>query len=91
MGSAACGLVAGLIYRIEGPASDRGRPRCPAEAAVEMLRFMVCEGVRWSDLRATHAVSPGPLATRAASSIPDFDALMSRVADGAPSRSRCGA
>jgi enoyl-[acyl-carrier protein] reductase I len=26
-----------------------------------------------------HAVSPGPLATRAASGIPDFDALMERA------------
>jgi enoyl-[acyl-carrier-protein] reductase (NADH) len=28
-----------------------------------------------------HAISPGPLATRAASGIPHFDALMERVAE----------
>ena len=33
-----------------------------------------------------HAISPGPLATRAASGIPDFDALMARVAERAPAR-----
>jgi enoyl-[acyl-carrier protein] reductase I len=33
-----------------------------------------------------HAISPGPLATRAASGIPDFDALMERVAERAPAR-----
>src|SRR5205814_8468652 len=32
------------------------------------------------------AISPGPLATRAASGIPDFDALMERVAERAPAR-----
>ena len=31
-----------------------------------------------------HAISPGPLATRAASGIPDFDVLMARVAERAP-------
>jgi len=33
-----------------------------------------------------HTVGPGPLATRAASGIPDFDALMARVAERAPAR-----
>ena len=33
-----------------------------------------------------HAISPGPLAIRAASGIPDFDALMARVAERAPAR-----
>ena len=33
-----------------------------------------------------HAIRPGPLATRAASGIPDFDALMERVAERAPAR-----
>ena len=33
-----------------------------------------------------HAVSPGPLATRAASGIRDFDELMDRVASQAPVR-----
>ncbi|MBV9376016.1 MAG: SDR family oxidoreductase [Alphaproteobacteria bacterium] len=33
-----------------------------------------------------HAISAGPLATRAASGIPDFDALIERVAERAPAR-----
>jgi enoyl-[acyl-carrier protein] reductase I len=44
--------------------------------AVELRR----KGIR------VHAISPGPLATRAASAIPDFDALMERVAERAPAR-----
>jgi enoyl-[acyl-carrier protein] reductase I len=33
-----------------------------------------------------HAISPSPFSTRAASGIPDFDALMERVAERAPAR-----
>ena len=57
----------------------------PVKAALEAaVRYMAAElgprGIR------VHAVSPGPLATRAASGIPDFDALMDRVAERAPVR-----
>ena len=57
----------------------------PVKAALEAaVRYMAAElgprGIR------VHAVSPGPLATRAASGIPDFDALMDRVAERAPAR-----
>ena len=57
----------------------------PVKAALECaVRYMAVElgpkGIR------VHAVSPGPLATRAASGIPDFDELMARVADRAPAR-----
>jgi enoyl-[acyl-carrier protein] reductase I len=57
----------------------------PVKAALEAaVRYMATElgprGIR------VHAVSPGPLATRAASGIPDFDALMDRVAGRAPAR-----
>ena len=57
----------------------------PVKAALESaVRYMAAElgprGIR------VHAISPGPLATRAASGIPDFDALMERVADRAPAR-----
>jgi transposase len=52
MGPTACGLVAGLIEWIEGPRSDYGRPRCPAEAVVATLRFFLREGVQWRELRA---------------------------------------
>ena len=57
----------------------------PVKAALESaVRYMAAElgphGIR------VHAVSPGPLATRAASGIPDFDALMERVAERAPAR-----
>jgi enoyl-[acyl-carrier protein] reductase I len=57
----------------------------PVKAALECaVRYMATElgpkGIR------VHAVSPGPLATRAASGIPDFDELMQRVAGRAPAR-----
>ena len=57
----------------------------PVKAALESaVRYVAAElgpkGVR------VHAISPGPLATRAASGIPDFDALMARVAERAPAR-----
>jgi enoyl-[acyl-carrier protein] reductase I len=34
-----------------------------------------------------HAISPGPLATRAASGIPEFDELMDKAQSQAPTRS----
>jgi enoyl-[acyl-carrier protein] reductase I len=57
----------------------------PVKAALESaVRYVAAElgprGIR------VHAVSPGPLATRAASGIPDFDDLMKRVTDRAPAR-----
>lgn len=57
----------------------------PVKAALEAsVRYIATElgpkGIR------VHAVSPGPLATRAASGIPDFDALMQQVASRAPAR-----
>ena len=57
----------------------------PVKAAFESaVRYLAVElgpkGIR------VQAVSPGPLATRAASGIPDFDALMERVAERAPAR-----
>ncbi len=57
----------------------------PVKAALESaVRYLAAElgskGIR------VHAISPGPLATRAASGIPDFDTLMERVAERAPAR-----
>lgn len=57
----------------------------PVKAALEAsTRYMACElgpkGIR------VNAVSPGPLATRAASGIPDFDALMADAIARAPLR-----
>jgi enoyl-[acyl-carrier protein] reductase I len=57
----------------------------PVKAALESaVRYMATElgpkGIR------VHAVSPGPLATRAASGIRDFDELMERVTVRAPVR-----
>jgi enoyl-[acyl-carrier protein] reductase I len=37
-----------------------------------------------------HAISPGPLATRAASGIPEFDELLSMAKSKAPSRQLVG-
>lgn len=57
----------------------------PVKAALESsVRYLATElgpkGIR------VHAISPGPLATRAASGITDFDQLMARVASRAPVR-----
>ncbi len=57
-----------------------------AKAALESaVRYLAAElgpkGIR------VHAVSPGPLATRAASGIPEFDALLDQAKIKAPSRS----
>src|SRR5256714_3137957 len=56
-----------------------------AKAALEAaVRYIAAEvgpkGIR------VHAISPGPLATRAASGIPDFDELLSKAQGKAPSR-----
>ncbi|MEN0074778.1 MAG: enoyl-ACP reductase FabI [Paracraurococcus sp.] len=58
----------------------------PVKAALESAtRYMAAElgprGIR------VHAVSPGPLRTRAASGLAHFDALLNRAAEKAPSRS----
>jgi enoyl-[acyl-carrier protein] reductase I len=57
----------------------------PVKAALESAtRYMATElgpkGIR------VHAISPGPLATRAASGIKDFDDLMKKVSSRAPAR-----
>jgi enoyl-[acyl-carrier protein] reductase I len=56
-----------------------------AKAALESaVRYMAAElgpqGIR------VHAISPGPLATRAASGIPEFDALLEKAKVKAPAR-----
>lgn len=57
-----------------------------AKAALESaVRYLAAElgpkGIR------VHAISPGPLATRAASGIPEFDALLAKARSRAPARS----
>lgn len=58
----------------------------PAKAALECaVRYIAAElgpkGIR------VHAISPGPLATRAASGIAEFDELLAKAAEKAPARS----
>jgi enoyl-[acyl-carrier protein] reductase I len=60
-----------------------------AKAALESaVRYMAAElgpkGIR------VHAISPGPLATRAASGIPEFDELLEKAKGKAPSRELVG-
>ena len=57
-----------------------------AKAALECaVRYIAAElgpkGIR------AHAISPGPLATRAASGIPEFDELLEKAKTKAPTRS----
>jgi enoyl-[acyl-carrier protein] reductase I len=57
-----------------------------AKAALEAaVRYIAAEvgpkGIR------VHAISPGPLATRAASGIPEFDELLDKAQSKAPTRS----
>ena len=57
-----------------------------AKAALEAsVRYVAAElgpkGIR------VHAISPGPLATRAASGIPEFDELLEKAKEKAPARS----
>ena len=57
-----------------------------AKAALEAaVRYLAAElgpkGIR------VHAISPGPLATRAASGIPEFDELLDKAKSKAPARS----
>jgi enoyl-[acyl-carrier protein] reductase I len=75
--------------RDELPRGQRGhrelRDHGPGQgSARSSVRYLAAElgpkGIR------VHAISPGPLATRAASGIPEFDALMERVAERAPAR-----
>ena len=57
----------------------------PVKAALESAVRYVATELGPKGIRA-HAVSPGPLATRAASGIRDFDELMARVSARAPVR-----
>ncbi len=61
----------------------------PVKAALEAAsRYLASElgprGIR------VHAISPGPLKTRAASGLPDFDELLNRAAARAPARTLAG-
>src|SRR5437588_812200 len=75
-------LVQALEAPIFMPRDVMGVAKAALEAAV---RYVAAElgpkGIR------VHAISPGPLATRAASGIPEFDELMDKAQSKAPSRS----
>src|SRR5262249_60746980 len=79
------GTIFAMRYRGANEVIENYGIMGPVKAALESaVRYLAVElgpkGIH------VHAVSPGPLATRAASGIPDFDALMERVAERAPAR-----
>jgi enoyl-[acyl-carrier protein] reductase I len=79
------GTIFAMSYHGANQVIDNYGIMGPVKAALEStVRYLAAElgpkGIR------VHAISPGPLATRAASGIPDFDALMERVAERAPAR-----
>ena len=57
-----------------------------AKAALECTVRYIASEVGPKGIR-VHAISPGPLATRAASGIPEFDELMAKAQEKAPARS----
>jgi enoyl-[acyl-carrier protein] reductase I len=57
-----------------------------AKAALECAVRYIASEVGPKGIR-VHAISPGPLATRAASGIPEFDELMAKAQEKAPTRS----
>src|SRR5580704_463116 len=57
-----------------------------AKAALEATVRYIAAEVGQKGIR-VHAISPGPLATRAASGIPEFDALLDKAKAKAPTRS----
>ena len=79
------GTIFAMSYHGAGQVIENYGIMGPVKAALEsVVRYLAAElgpkGIR------VHAISPGPLATRAASGIPDFDTLMERVAERAPAR-----
>jgi enoyl-[acyl-carrier protein] reductase I len=59
-----------------------GAAKAALESAVRYMAAELCpQGIR------VHAISPGPLATRAASVIPEFDELLDKAKAKAPARS----
>ena len=79
------GTIFAMSYHGAGQVIENYGIMGPVKAALESaVRYLAAElgpkGIR------VHAISPGPLATRAASGIPDFDTLMERVAERAPAR-----
>jgi enoyl-[acyl-carrier protein] reductase I len=57
-----------------------------AKAALESAVRYIASEVGPKGIR-VHAISPGPLATRAASGIPEFDELLNKAQQKAPARS----
>ena len=76
----------GFAWRVVLAATPRLQARVPARILrvsrhVTGAVFRRPRGIR------VHAVSPGPLATRAASGIPEFDELLDKAKAKAPARS----
>ena len=59
----------------------------PVKAALESVTRYVAAELGPKGIRA-HAISPGPIATRAASGLERFDELLERAAASAPARHR---
>src|ERR1700741_3073950 len=80
------GTIFAMSYHGANEVIDNYGIMGPVKAALESaVRYLAADlgpqGIR------VHAISPGPLATRAASGIPDFDELLEKAKSKAPTRS----
>ena len=83
------GSMLSMSYLGSGEAVPHYGLMGPVKAALEsMVRYMAME-LGPQRIR-VHAVSPGPLKTRAASGLAHFDVLLNRAAEKAPARSLVG-
>jgi transposase len=83
-------LVAGIIDRLEGEQTGRGRPRLPVADVVATLQFFLREGVQWCELLADPGRASGATLRRRLSEwrdgavLPRVHAVLLRMARSDP-------